>query len=244
MTHTDLWQAVRTGLEAILPAHCLVCEQRCYRPTWLCRACEQAVERSACCCEWSTAFAQLGGGCAQCRTFHGMLNDAPLTNVDVPLLNTGVIQRLIQRWKFHNQPQLTNLLLHLALSGQTLRPPTAKVLVPMPMHWWKRYRRGYNQSALLARGLARFWRQSGYDIDINATVLKNRFRSRDQHTLNRKQRFAAAEQQFRVSGDIAGKQFLLVDDVITTGATLKAAANVLRQAGAASVSGWCLAKTP
>jgi len=170
---------------------------------------------------------------------------APLMHVHTPLVNTGVVQSLIQQWKFQNHPQLTSLLVRLALSEQGVyRPPAERCIVPMPMHGWKRYRRGYNQSELLARALARQWRQQGYNANLDTTALKSRFRITAQHTLNRKQRLAAPAMQFRVCTNVTNQHFLLVDDVITTGATLKAAATALLAAGAASVSGWCLARTP
>jgi len=241
MKSADLWEALRVGIEKILPAHCLHCEQRCYKPEWLCGVCEEAVERDDCMCQHSSVYRTTPSNCPLCgRSFI-----APLMHVHTPLANTGVVQSLIQQWKFQNYPQLTALLVRLALSEQGVyRPSPQRRIVPMPMHGWKRYRRGYNQSELLARALARQWRQQGYNANLDTTALKSRFRITAQHTLNRKQRLAAPAMQFRVCTNVTNQHFLLVDDVITTGATLKAAATALLAAGAASVSGWCLARTP
>lgn len=241
MNRADLWQAMRVAGEKFLPAHCLVCEQRCYKPEWLCQGCEQAIEYNRCMCQTMRARGLFVGACDVCGS--DMAGDT-IQSLNVPLLNSGVGQALIKQWKFQSQPQLASLLTRLAVAEQPWYRPPAPVIVPMPMHWWKRYRRGYNQSELLASALAKHWQHRGYAVITQPKVLKSRFRARDQHTLSRKQRLTAPERQFHACGQVRGQHVLLVDDVVTTGATLKAAAAALLTAGAATVSGWCLAKTP
>lgn len=241
MNGADLWQSMRVAVEKILPAHCLACKQRCYKPEWLCHTCERAVEYNRCVCQQMRARGLFWGPCEVCGS--NVVGET-IQSLSVPLLNNGVGKALIQQWKFQSQPQLTSLLVGLAVREQHWYRPPAPMIVPMPMHWWKRYRRGYNQSELLAGALARHWQQRGYAVTTHPGVLKSRFRVRDQHTLGRKQRLIAPQYQFRVAADVGGQHLLLIDDVVTTGATLEAAAAALLAAGAATVSVWCLAKTP
>ena len=110
----------------------------------------------------------------------------------------------------------------------------ADVIVPVPLHrrrlWWRRF----NQSAALAGALAR---QSGKPF---APLALARIRMTEQQVgLTLSQRDRNVRGAFRVplerKGEIAGKRVLLVDDVYTTGATVKAATRALTRAGAAAV---------
>lgn len=97
---------------------------------------------------------------------------------------------------------------------------------PVPMHWWKELRRGYNQTDWLARGIAE---TAGIDIADVLTVV----RSHSSQTLkNRFERWLNAKRSYGVTdtSSVAGRHVLLVDDVITTGSTLKACAEALMAA--------------
>lgn len=117
----------------------------------------------------------------------------------------------------------------IAASG--LRPDT---IVPVPLHRWRLLSRRFNQSQLLARDLARF---TGLPLDASLLVKKRATPS--QGTLGRKKRAANVRGAFSVPAQktqqIDGRRLLLVDDVLTTGATADACARALKQAGAEAV---------
>jgi len=134
-------------------------------------------------------------------------------------------------------PAMADLLLH----DETLREHgTFDYLVPVPLHARRQRKRGYNQSELLANALAR-------QIEIPARHLLERTRAtRPQVGLNAKARGENVRGAFslypRFAGDVRGSRVLLVDDVFTTGSTLRECAAVLQRAGAQSVCALTLAR--
>jgi ComF family protein len=116
------------------------------------------------------------------------------------------------------------------------------VVVPIPLHWHRRLTRGYNQAEAIARPLARL-----LDRPM-VPALRRRRATRPQARLGRRQRGTNLRRAFRLrsrhSMAIPGRRVLLVDDVVTTGATLQAAAECLRDAGSDSVMGLVAGRTP
>ena len=106
------------------------------------------------------------------------------------------------------------------------------VAVPVPLHWWRWWQRGFNQSEALARCLAR-------ELKVPCEPFRMRCvrRTAAQKTLSAPSRRANVRDAFRAAAGrgLAGKTVLLVDDVLTTGATADEAARVLRRAGAARI---------
>lgn len=173
----------------------------------------------------------------------GCSNISPhIQKVTTPLLYQGVVKELIQHWKFHNRPELTDLLLKEALAHQSQKMPCADVVCAIPMHWYKRLARGYNQSQVLARALVRHVRLD--TIGAVTTGLKVTNRGPEQHRLDRRHRREQAQHRYRANRLVANKRVLLIDDVITTGATVSAAADALAAAGARHISVWALARAP
>lgn len=106
------------------------------------------------------------------------------------------------------------------------------IIVPIPLHEEKLRQRGYNQSELIARGMAKILAKP-VDAKTVTRILKNQTQTRK----SREQRWQNVEGIFACHDEVLrGMHVLLVDDVITTGATMEACAAALLEAGAASIS--------
>ncbi len=114
-----------------------------------------------------------------------------------------------------------------------------EVILPTPLALPRLVRRGFNQSAGIARQLGK-----ELGLPVNYRLLKRVLNTRPQTELTRSERRHAMTQAFRVKGKVTYKHIVLVDDVMTSGATLHAQAYCLLNAGAESVQAWVLARTP
>lgn len=106
------------------------------------------------------------------------------------------------------------------------------VVIPVPLHWWRRVRRGYNQAEALSAPIAQMLRvehRPGWLRRVRRTAYQTHLAVSDRRT-NVRGAFRAAR-----GARLAGATVLLVDDVLTTGSTAGDAARALRQAGAAAV---------
>ena len=110
----------------------------------------------------------------------------------------------------------------------------ADVLIPVPLHWRRGWSRRYNQSGALARVIER---HSG--VRLATEALRRVRRTEQQIGLSRPQRASNVQGAFKVApernGDVAGRRIILIDDVLTSGATIDACARALLRAKAASV---------
>lgn len=114
----------------------------------------------------------------------------------------------------------------------------ADMIVPVPLHWFKRLRRGYNQSELLALRVAE---QSGIPVQ---NALRRVRSTRTQTRLSPERRARNVRGAFTCVMPVAGRSVLLIDDVMTTGATVKECARVLKEAGCREVNSLVAAITP
>ncbi|HKY32977.1 MAG TPA: ComF family protein [Candidatus Polarisedimenticolia bacterium] len=153
----------------------------------------------------------------------------------------GRLRAVIRCLKFAEMPGLAWPLaerLAPALVPEAARPDA---VVAVPLHWARRWRRGYNQSELLARGVARLLR-AGRPLP----ALKRARRTAPQPGRSRRERVRNVRGAFEASaggGRLEGARVLLVDDIVTTGATLRECARVLRQAGAREVHAAAVGRT-
>jgi ComF family protein len=238
--------AVREALAALMfPWSCPVCgEEGSGSP--FCRSCRQALmEQSARSAAWACPrcalsagpFADLRGGCAVCRDrslgFDAALALGPYN---------GDIQDLCLRLKHESNawlaPWLSDLFVEARRDAISHLPRDAWV-VPVPLHWRRRWWRGYNQAEALAHGLAR---------RLNLPVHQPLRRLVATKQLAHKGRTARAEIMHgafraRPNRRLVGRTVLLIDDVLTTGATCGDAARALKKAGAARVIVVVIART-
>lgn len=112
------------------------------------------------------------------------------------------------------------------------------VIVPMPLHWRKLWQRGFNQSELLAREIGR-----RTNVPVKNALRRVRFTSAQAGLTNAKRRLnVSGAFRSKKNGSLEGKRVLLVDDVMTTGATAASCARALKLAGARQVTLLTLAR--
>lgn len=149
----------------------------------------------------------------------------------------GPLRDLIHHFKYGKIETLGRPLSRMLLRALPLEEQFDLVLA-MPVHWRKRWERGFNQAELLAKPVAR-----RFGLKLSAHLKKTRY-TKPQAGLSEPERRANLRGSFKVhpAGAVTGKRILLVDDVFTTGSTLRAAAAVLKRAGAAKVVALTLAR--
>lgn len=111
------------------------------------------------------------------------------------------------------------------------------LLVPVPLHRSRLWSRGFNQSALVARELARMW-----GLRAEVAGLRRVKRTRPLKGLNHLQRRKAVSGAFKANSRVGGRTVVLIDDVLTSGSTAEACARALRRGGAARVELLCWAR--
>ena len=174
--------------------------------------------------------------CPDCQTA-----PPPFAAATVPLIYEDTVRDMIRRWKFENRPELTRLLVELALANAA-PPSNIDVIVPIPMTFPRRWRRGYNQAELICWALRRHWRRrNSVTLPVSRALSVTGSRPL-QHRLGRVARRDNANNRFGSRRRLVGRRVLLVDDVMTTGATLSAASERLLEAGADHVEVWALAR--
>ena len=221
------------------PTQCEVC--RSWTTQALCRGCIDrfalAVPR---CSRCGLGLGAPTPACLQCQ------QDAPPFSATVCGLDYGFPwNQLIGAFKFQGRVELAAPLaarLAHALDAADVAPPDA--VLPVPLTAQRLAERGYNQAWELARRVAAT-RQLPARSDVLQRVL---------HTPRQQAELSRAERRRNVRGaffvgpalrpQVAGRRLALVDDVMTTGATVREAAGALLRAGAADVQVWVLARTP
>ena len=150
----------------------------------------------------------------------------------------GALERLLQALKFERHDFLDHALAGLLEQTLAARGDVAfDAIVGVPMHRARERRRGYNQAELLARALAQRTR-----VRCDMTLLARRGERATQSTLPKRARAANVRGAFAASPRAKGKAILIVDDICTTGETLRACATALHAAGAARVCAIAVAK--
>ncbi len=189
--------------------------------------------------------------CRACRT--PFVDDYPLDEHDLCTVCRESLVNFDTAYSFGSYEGPLRKLIHLFKYGkvETLAQPLSRFLcqalpldlnfdlvIAMPMHWRKQWERGFNQAELLGRPVAK-----RYGLSLAANLRRKRY-TKAQAGLSELQRRENLKGSFAVKRpeEIAGKRILLIDDVFTTGATLRAAAAALKAARAARVSALTLAR--
>ncbi|MFQ5774840.1 MAG: ComF family protein [Kiloniellaceae bacterium] len=231
----------RLALNALLPPRCLSCGALVERPGVLCPDCWARVDflgppHCAICglpFEFDLGPAALCGACARERPAFERARAVMRYDEDS--------RRLLLGFKHADRTEGAPAYgAWLARAGAEL-VAEAELLAPVPLHWARLFARRYNQAALLAHALGR---EAGVPV-VSDLLLRRRF-TRSQGRLSPAARRRNVAGAFTVKPAraplLAGRRVLLVDDVLTTGATVSACARALRRGGAAAVDVLVLAR--
>lgn len=232
-------------LGVILPARCLTCEATVDAPGQLCPACFAVTHfvTDPCCVRCGQSFAHAGEAdramqCARCAA-----TPPAWRHARAALRYDDQARRIILPFKHGDRVETAAALArHMARAGAALLQE-ADLLVPVPLHRSRTRARRYNQSALLARAIARL---SGRPAMLDA--LRRTRATRSLGGQSAAQRASEMTDAFVVPParalQVAGSRVLLIDDVLTSGATANACARTLLAAGAAQVDVLVAARVP
>ncbi len=214
----------------VYPPHCLLCREPLDEPDGLCSAC------------WATLGIINGPRCLRCGS--PGVSDPCANCTDKVFVFTRLyaltpfsqsVQRLVHMLKYQGQTVAAQTLgraLGRMLAGEPLAA-ARPVVVPVPLHGSRQRERGYNQSVLIARAMAPL-----LDLSVQERALKRVRATETQTALDSAERGVNMEGAFRGRRDdlVRDRPVLLVDDVVTTGATANACAAALLEAGASEVA--------
>jgi competence protein ComFC len=235
-------EALGEALGRVLyPPHCTLCLVGTRVGCHLCTGCEGRVRLvvGARCRQCSRPFPgaePLPERCADC------VSRQPAYECAVAAYNaTGVVREVVHQFKYNGKRYLAGTLadwMALGLGDSRLVSPAVDMLIPVPLYPGKLRQRGFNQALLLAEEVHR--RSRLPMVEVLARVRDTGTQTR----LQREARLGNLRGAFgvRPGRGVENRHVLLIDDVLTTGATLEACASVLKKAGAASVRALTVAR--
>lgn len=217
------------------PNACLLCRQPLGgQPTFMCPPCAAELPRiTAACQRCGLPLPQSAPRCGDC------LNDPPVFETCQTLFRyQHPLDYLITRFKQDSHCSVTQWLMNEVQTCQLQQSEKEwDAIVPVPLHWRKLWQRGFNQSLIIGEALAQ---REGCPIH----PLRRRTHTVAQKSLSRSDRALHLAGVFYSARPIEGLNLLIVDDVVTTGATANAIAKTLYDQGAARVGVFALARTP
>ncbi|HOZ56481.1 MAG: DNA utilization protein GntX [Parcubacteria group bacterium ADurb.Bin316] len=225
-------------LDLIFPKECVGCGQE---GSWLCPSCYQKLEFSKVqyCLNCKTEN-NSGEFCPNCRNEYYLDGVTIVGNYDDKIIN-----HLIKMLKYHFIKDVAIILGNYLVDflQKTHNLPILKItkipiVIPVPLHKRRRRWRGFNQTKEIAEITAKH-----FQLKINATNLIRIKHKKAQAKLNEEQRLKNVAGCFAWRGEnLTGANIILIDDVVTTGATLNECAKILKQNGASQVWGMVIAK--
>lgn len=214
---------------------------------WLCEEPLEVGEKSFC----SVCFADLPRLPPRCQRWRCQRQDLAAGRFWFAALRwQPEVQKLIQYFKFKQMPDLARVLapllgaqLHTCYQRFVLRETSQPVrwpdlIVPMPMSKQRWCERGYNQAGLLAGQLGELM-----SIPVGYGTLRRLQQESPQHRSNAAERWQNMSHSMHCTRSVKGLTVAVVDDVLTTGASVSAAALALQRCGAVAVDAWTLAYT-
>ena len=240
--YTGLCRSLGVALDLLYPRKCLACK---------CQT--DSAQNSLCGQCWSKLVFIVGASCRRCGKlleYEQMpcickheLRKMHVKQMIAVLQYNDMAMQMIARFKYYNHTELARLFGSLLWQKVKDWVSNADIIIPVPLHPKKLKKRGYNQAALLAFELAKHAR-----MPISADILCRAVDNKPQMGMSSYQRINNVRNIFDIAKGyhypFLGKSVVLVDDVITTGATCNEAGRTLRvQGGAAEVMVVSLART-
>jgi ComF family protein len=220
----------------LLPATCTLCAEPMARERDFCVGCERSLPMLGASCMRCAIPLENGVGdeliCGDCQQ-----HPPSYLSVHAPFRYAAPLDRLIQGAKYSGRLDWVAILARQLAPRVLARAAQVDVLVPVPLHRSRLRERGYNQSLELARPLA-----GRFKLPLLNAVARVRA-TPPQITLSHEERRRNVRDAFAVDNDeVKDLRIALIDDVMTSGATVDAVARTLHKAGAASVEVWVVAR--
>jgi ComF family protein len=229
----DCFLNIGTKIGQFLPAQpCVLCGSMSREGLW-CGACDAALpyllpQHCPVC-----ALPTPGGDvCGQC-----LAHPPKFCRTTAVFSYTFPLDKLIQGMKYGGQLALAHTFANMLLK-KIDRNNLPDCLIAMPLHPAKLRERGFNQSLLLARPIAR-----ALKLDLLTGSCRRVRDTPPQSSLPWKERKKNVHNAFRCDRDLSGKSVALVDDVLTSGASLNALSGAVQKRGAREVTAWVIART-
>lgn len=235
--------AVRKLLDFALPPRCAGCGAVTGDAHGFCIGCWQSLTflGDPCCARCGLPFEYDAGEGVECGA---CLTDPPsFERLRAAVAYGAIASKVALKLKYGGKPGVAETLGRFMQRHveEHVEGQANAILAPVPLHRWRIWRRGYNQSALIAKALGR---RTGLPVELD--LIRRVKATPPLKGLGRRERAQAVRGAFRMSerGEILarGRTILLIDDVYTTGATADACARTLKRAGAAAVNIICWAR--
>jgi competence protein ComFC len=242
-TAQSLWKFVDAGLNLIYPAVCQICRnaRATSDQSYICEHCcrKLRVIEPPFCSRCGIPYEGAISGsfeCAECKDVD-LQFDAARAAVWVNAFTLDVVHRYKYTRALWFEKFLGNLLVQAAATE--IKKERWDCIVPVPLHSLKKREREFNQAERLARYLSR-----ATNVPIDNSILRRITPTQTQTRLTRAERAENVRKAFalRAPVDLKGKNIIVIDDILTTGATTSACAGVLRKAGASKIQVWTVAR--
>ncbi len=218
----------------LFPPVCAGCRRMVAEPGTLCGACWPKLtflERPWCPVMGTPFSHEMGEGFLSAEA---IANPPPFERARAAMLYSDIARQMVQRLKYNDRTELAPWMAKWMIRAGAELAAEADVVVPVPLHWRRFLGRRYNQSAELARSVARLAR-----LPFAPLAVERRRATAQQVGLSARAREDNVRGAFRVPPEreieISGRRVLVVDDVYTTGATVFAVAKALKKGGAKAV---------
>ena len=242
---------------SLLPGSCSLCQSSLKASSGaLCHHCIAELPRLTTPCQRCSVPLASDSLCGNCqlsppayrRCISAFHYQAPVDNIILGLKNDPYRVEI---------KQLSVILAErIAKTYQQAQLPCPETIIPLPLHWLKMTKRGFNQSHIISSLVAdHLRREHNTAVEIRSDICHRTVLGQDQHLLSAKKRLTSIKNAFAVYGEplanrepagiksLAGQSVAVVDDVVTTGATANSVATALLRAGAAQVDIWSIART-